>query len=362
MFQGFNQLPRWLRLGIAFPIAFLNGWLFFHLFNSLEPLISIFIIASLLAFLLDFPIRRLELSNISRGGATVIVLLLAVLILSLLGLILIPQLLQQLSDLINSLPQWIDSGTQQLQSWEKLPIAQKYSVYLKNSVSEISGRVANILETLSSQLLTFILSTIGSLLNILFVLVLTVFLVLYGEKLWDGVFSWLPSPWNIDLRESIRHTFERYFATQAILAGFLSIAQTCALAFLNVPYALLFGVTIGVTTLIPFASGFIIIIISVLLMFQDLWLGVKALIFTIIIGQINDNVISPRLMGGIIGLNPIWIILSLFIGGKIAGIIGLLVAVPIASVIKNTVDDLRDKWKEEKITPKILLMDEVKKD
>ncbi len=362
MFQGFNQLPRWLRLGIAFPVAFLNGWLFFHLFNSLEPLISIFIIASLFAFLLDFPIRRLELSNISRGWATSIVLLLAILILGLLGLILIPQLVQQLSDLINSLPQWIESGSEQLQHWEKLPLAQKYSVYVKNSVSELSSRVANILESLTSQLLNFILSTIGSLLNIFFVLVLTVFLVLYGEELWDGVFSWLPKPWNIEFRESIRQTFERYFATQAILAGFLSIAQTCVFAFLNVPYALLFGVAIGVTTLIPFASGFTIILIGLLLTFQDFWLGIKALIITIIVGQINDNVISPRLMGGVIGLNPIWIILSLFIGGKIAGIIGLLIAVPIASVIKNTTDTLRGRWKEEKLTSKIIVMDEVKKD
>lgn len=60
-----------------------------------------------------------------------------------------------------------------------------------------------------------------------------------------------------------------------------------------------------------------------------------------IVGQINDNVISPRLMGNRTGLNPAWIIVSLFVGSKLGGVLGLLVAVPLASVIKATSDRLR---------------------
>jgi predicted PurR-regulated permease PerM len=81
-----------------------------------------------------------------------------------------------------------------------------------------------------------------------------------------------------------------------------------------------------------------------LLILKDFWLGLKVLTAAIIVGQINDNVIAPRLVGGMIGLNPVWIILSLLVGGKLAGVLGLLIAIPLASVIKNAADVLRTKY------------------
>ena len=358
MIELFKQLPRWLRLSLVFPLLFLNGWLLFQLFSYLEPLVSIFVTASLLAFVLDVPIKLLQRRGVNRSGSIAIVFLIALLILIVLGLILIPQIVEQLSSLINSLPQWIESGTEQIQNLEKWDKTRKYAVYIEQSITQLSERLTNVLQTLSTQLLSFVLGTINSILNILFVLVLTVFLVLYGEQIWEGILSWIPSPWNLKLRTIIRQTFETYFAGQTILAGILSLAQIFVFVILKVDYALLFGVAIGLTTLIPFASAFTIIGISTLLMFQDFWLGLKVLILTIIVGQINDNVIAPRLMGGMIGLNPVWIILSLFIGGKVAGILGLLIAVPIASVLKSTIDIIRSQQREKE--PVVILEETVK--
>lgn len=358
MMELFKQLPRWLRLSLVFPLLFLNGWLLFQLFSYLEPLVSIFVTASLLAFVLDVPIKLLQRRGVNRSGSIAIVFLIALLILIVLGLILIPQIVEQLSSLINSLPQWIESGTEQIQNLEKWDKTQKYAIYIEQSITQLSERLTNVLQTLSTQLLSFVLGTINSILNILFVLVLTVFLVLYGEQIWEGILSWIPAPWNLKLRTIIRQTFETYFAGQTILAGILSLAQIFVFVILKVDYALLFGVAIGLTTLIPFASAFTIIGISTLLMFQDFWLGLKVLTLTIIVGQINDNVIAPRLMGGMIGLNPVWIILSLFIGGKVAGILGLLIAVPIASVLKSTIDIIRSQQREKE--PVVFLEETVK--
>ena len=95
------------------------------------------------------------------------------------------------------------------------------------------------------------------------------------------------------------------------------------------------------TTLIPYASAFTIILVSLLLALQNLGLGVKILLVAIIVGQINDNVVAPRLTGGMTGLNPVWLIVVLLIGGKLAGILGLLIAVPLASVIKKSADQMR---------------------
>lgn len=342
MLDSFYKLPRWLRLSIIFPLAFLNGWLLFNLMGYLEPLITMLTTATLLAFLLDLPIRFLQKRGLKRGWAVSIVLLLALIIITLIAFILIPLIVDQLSALLAGLPRFLESGNQQLEDLKQRAISHRFSsIDYSGIITQSAKKVSELLESVGNQFLNLITGTIGTIFNTLIILVLTVFLVLTGESIWTGIFSWVPTPWDVRLRESLRITFQKYFATQAILAGLLSVAQTTVFVVLQVPYALLFGFTIGITTLIPFASAITIILISVLLMFQDFELGLKALIGTVIVGQINDNIISPRLMGGIIGLNPVWIIISLFIGGKLGGVLGLLIAVPFASVIKIMVDTLR---------------------
>ena len=344
MLDALSHLPRWLKVALVFPLIFLNAWILYLLGSYFEPLVSIVVTASLLAFLLDFPIRGLQDRKIPRVLAITLVLGSALLIFGLLVFILVPLIVEQLGELVNSLPKWLESGTQQLQNLEKWAIAQQLPFDIRDSLAEVTTKLTNLIQSLSSRLLNFILGTIGSLANVLFVLVLTVFLVLSGEEVWDGIFSWLPAPWDNYFRDSIQNTFENYFASQAILAGILSLAQTFVFGILNVPYAVLFGVTIGLTTLIPYASALTITIISALLILKDFWLGLKVLVAAIIVGQINDNVIAPRLVGGMIGLNPVWIILSLLVGGKLAGVLGLLIAIPLASVIKNAADVLRTKY------------------
>ncbi|MDJ0578027.1 MAG: AI-2E family transporter [Xenococcaceae cyanobacterium MO_234.B1] len=349
MFKSSTQLPREIFWGLLFPIIFLNGWLLWLLFNFLEPFTSILITAALFAFLLDFPIGWLQKLGFKRGWAVTLVFLLALLILATLGLIIIPLLVQQLSELLSNLPQWIESGSQQLQNLEKWAIEQQLSLELNQELAFNLGKVftqaaqklSEALKSLSSQIFNIIFGTISSIFNILLILVLTLFLVLTGESVWRGIFSWVPMPWGVKLSQTIQQTFTQYFVSQAILAVILSIAQTIVFLLLNVPYAVLFGCGIGMTTLIPYASAFTIILVSLLLALENLGLGLKVLLVAIIVGQINDNVVAPRLTGGMTGLNPVWLIVVLLIGGKLAGILGLLIAVPLASVIKKSADQIR---------------------
>jgi predicted PurR-regulated permease PerM len=341
MIESFGKLPSWLRWWLIFPLVFLNAWLLLLLITYLEPLVSILVTASLIAFLLNFPILFLQKRGIPRKVAIVLVFLLVLLVLGLLGVTLIPLIVRQLGELAANLPVWIDTGSEQLLALQQWINAQNLSVNLTNVATEAAERLSNALQALTSQLFNFLLGTIGSIVNIVSILVLTVFLVITGESIWQGILSWLPQFWKERLGLSIRETFQTYFATQAILAGILSIAQTIVFSLLNVPYALLFGVAIGMSNLIPYASSVAIATVSLLLILQNFELGIKVLIAAIVLGQINDSIVAPRLMGGVTGLNPVWIVLSLFVGGKLGGVLGLLVAVPIASIIKNTFDDLR---------------------
>jgi predicted PurR-regulated permease PerM len=125
------------------------------------------------------------------------------------------------------------------------------------------------------------------------------------------------------------------------MASILAIIQSTALFILKVPLALLFGFMIGIGSIIPFGGLTMIIVVSLLVALQNFWLGVKVLAVAIVITQISENVIAPRIVGDLIGLNPVWMLISLFIGVKLGGVVGLIVSVPIASFIKGTFDAIR---------------------
>lgn len=341
MIYTLGDLPGWLKLWLLFPLLFLNGWLLLLLIDYLQPFIGILVLAAIFAFLLNLPAQFLQKRGVLRPWARAIILLIALLALGGLALTIGPLIVEQLSALVSNLPQLVESGDNQLQTLKNFAIAQNLPIDLTDLLNRAIDQLGSVFQLASSQLLNVLTGTISSLINILSFLVLTLFMIIGGESAWDGIFSWLPSPWNETLQESIQTTFRRYFGTQALLAGLISVAQTLSLVFFGVPYAVLFGVMIGLTTLVPYASAFTIMLVSIIVALQDFGLGVKVLIAAIAIGQINDILISPRLMGETIGLNPIWLIAALFVGGKVGGVLGLLVAVPVASVIKSTADKLR---------------------
>jgi predicted PurR-regulated permease PerM len=343
-----NRLPRWLNIGLVFPLLFLNGWLLLLLCNYLEPLVSTVVAASLISFLLDYPILLLGRRGVKRGIAVGLVLIMAVLLLSVLILVLGPIIFQQLVELGNRLPAWLEDAEVRLaglREWaiaQQLPIEQLPQVNLDGLLVQVTDQVTRTLKLLTSQILNLTLNTIDSAINIIITLILTIFLTLNGDKIWHGLASWLPAPWDEKLGATLRQSFEGYFAGQATMALISSVTLTIAFWILQVPLALLFGFGIGLFTLIPYGGVLGITIVSVLVSFQDLRLGITALVTSAILGQINDNIIAPRLLGSITGLNPVWIIISIIIGAKLGGILGLLVAVPTASTIKRAIDIWRE--------------------
>lgn len=339
--ESLNKLPRQLSIGLTFPLIFLNGWLLILLARQLQPLLSILITATLIAFLLDYPIRFLHERGVYRGLAVGIVFLLFVAIVSTVGLFLGPIILRQANELLIRLPDWLKSGQQQLQSLENWAVAQQLPLDLSSTYNQLIERLTSVLRSLTSQLIGLIFNTIGSIVNVFLTLVFSIFLVLRGESLWNGILSWFPEQWNRQIRESLPYNFERFIAGQAILATIIGIAQTVAQLILGVPLAQLFGFGIGAASLIPFGGTTTIIVVSLLLSLTNFWLGFKVLVVAIIINQICENVLGPRIVGELTGLNPVWMLISLDIGIRVGGVLGLLIAVPIASFIKVTFDTIR---------------------
>jgi predicted PurR-regulated permease PerM len=335
------NLPKWLNIGLAFPIIILNGWLLIQLINYFQPLVSVVSVAILLAFILDYPIQILQNRRVTRNLAILLVLLLSVIILGAIVVILVPLILEQLNELANLLPYWIESGTQQIEALQNWASTQQLPINLSGLASEILGKISSQLQSFTGKILGFALDTIGNLLNVLITIVLTIYLVLNGEGLWDGIYLWFPENMAKKVRELLREDFNNYFIGQATLGAILAIAITLAFLALRVPLSLLFGLGIGFFSLFPFGTGIGIAIVSLLVSLKDFGLGIEVAIIGVAIDQINSNIVAPRILGNLTGLNPVWVVISLLIGAKLGGILGLLVAIPLASFIK----DIADTWR-----------------
>ncbi len=340
---SYQKLPQWVKVSLAFPLIFLNGWLLGLLYHFLQPISSIVVTACLMTFLLDYPIAFLERRGLPRALAIGLVLVIAVALVGAVSFGLLPIVFRQLEEFVNRLPAWLAAAQQQVTNLSTLPIFQNIPIELTNLTAGLSDRVTQTIQLASRKAIFLALDTINSALNLLLILVLTILLVFSGESLWRGLWSWLPAPWNDRLQDSLRQSFQSYFAGQAIVSTIQGVSLMTVFLLLQIPFGLLFGLTIGFASLIPFGGTLTIIVISSLLALQDIWLGLKVLAVAITVGQIIENAIAPRLMSGMTGLNPAVVFISVLTGSQVGGLLGLLLAVPTAGFIKRLADSLKER-------------------
>lgn len=331
----FKQIPSWVNWSLAFPLICLNGWLLIVIFEYFHSIITVVITAMLISFILNYPVEFLSNHKIKRHRAVFYVVAITFVLIAILGITLAPLIFSQLNELALRLPSWIESGGHQLEAFNQWAINHKIPINLMGVINQLTAKLSGEIQAITGQILGFLLGTVGSVFDLVLTLVLTFYLLLHGEQLWDGLGQWLPDPWGDNIRSLLSQNFHNYYVGQASLAAIIGVTMTCAFFILQVPFALLFGLGVGFLALFPFGAAFSICIVGLLIALKSFWLGIKVLIVAIILEQIIENGVAPRLLGGFIGLNPIWILLSLLIGAKIGGIIGLLIAVPLAGFIKN---------------------------
>jgi predicted PurR-regulated permease PerM len=333
-----NKLLQWLIIALLFPLVFLNGWLVFKFFQYFQPLVITFVLATLFAFILNYPVSVLEKHGIQRNLAVTLVFISTLVILLALGITLVPIVLQQFNEMAKLLPQWIDSSEQKIQTLNYWAINHGFKVNIGNIFSQITDRLPDELEYFADKLLSLARDTIDSLSEALITVVLTFYLLLDGGRLWQGIFKKLPLNIGQQVRQSLHQNFQNYLIGQIVLALMMGVSLTLMFLVLQVPFALLFGLGVGLLSLIPFGDVVSIALITLIIASHDFWLAVKVVAVAAVIDQSIDQAIAPRILGKFTGLRPIWVLISLFVGTYIGGLLGLLIAVPFAGFIKDATD------------------------
>jgi predicted PurR-regulated permease PerM len=334
-----TNIQNFLLIGLGFPVIGLNLWVLSQFFRYFEHLITILTIAALIGFLLNYPVKILERVHLRRVPAIIGVLLVTISLLTILGVTVVPSAIDQTTQLVKQIPEWIQSSNDNINAWEEWGKSKGLLLDFNVLRNQINAKIDAQIQIIGSQVVGIAVGTLSGAIDTLSVLVLSVYMLLYGDRLWAGIVNILPDRFAIPLSESLRLNFQNFFISQLILGTFMIFTLTPIFFFLDVPFGLSFAIFIGASELIPFIGASLGIgLVTILIMLKDFGLGFSVFIAAIIIQQIKDNLLAPKLMGEFIGLNPIAILICLLTGGQIAGLLGVIVSVPIAGTIKGTFD------------------------
>lgn len=365
-----------LRWFIVFAVvAVVAGWNYRSLFSLTMRLIGIaspFLLGGVMAFILNVPMRNIEKllpmkedSKLARPLSLCLTLILVIGVLLLVIFVVMPQLVETVFSLQNSIPAFL---TRVKEAAESL-FAQNPDI--ADSISKIQidwkSYVERVIEFLSTGAGTVLSSTVSAAVSIIngvatFVigLVFAIYILLQKEvlshQLQKVMEAFLPDKVvkrTLEILSLVSDTFSSFLAGQCLEAVILGSMFFLTLSFFRLPYALLVGVLIAFTALIPMFGAFIGCAIGAFLMLMVKPLD--ALIFLIIffvLQQIEGNFIYPHVVGNSVGLPSVWVLVAVTIGGSAMGVVGMLIFIPICSVLyallREEVNQRLDKKKRQK--------------
>ncbi|HAJ60448.1 MAG TPA: AI-2E family transporter [Cyanobacteria bacterium UBA8543] len=355
--EALTPLSRLLAIALAAPLTVLNAWAFSEIFGYFRSLLVILLVASLLAFLLNYPVSWLERQGVRRGQAAILVFLVALLILLGLGVTLLPLALVQAQQLVARLPEWIDSGQHQLMMLNEQVDTLGLPISLDGLIAQINDRLKGQLQTIAGQTLNLALNltvfTVVRLLDVLLTVVVTFYLLQHSNDIWVSLVEWLPTRLQRPFSETLRLSFQNYLIGQIISATCMAVGLIAIFLFLKVPFGLLFGLTIGLMALVPFGGTVGIALVTLLVGLRDIGMAAQVLAVELIVQQIVENLVAPRVLGSVTGLNPFWVFIAILAGARVGGLLGVVVAVPTAVVIKEALAAVRSTRQPDEVMHRI---------
>ncbi len=353
----------------------------FNKFPILGYTLSSVIIAIIFAYIINPIVNYLERKGVKRQFGVIIVYISAILIFGILIVSVIPKTINEVSNLLTSLPGMVDTLIREFNNFLSSVFA-KFNIELpenfiniyKETNPKVNGNVetpqivSNILDSIKGTINDLIVkvqgSLMGSLSNVIsklygfltsaFRLVLIIIFSFYfsvdKERFMLRVKKAIPNKHREDisyLTRNIDIALQQFIRGRMLMAIFVGLLTMVYLLVLRVDFAIIIGLITCVADIIPFIGPFLGCAPAVLFAFMDspmkaLWV----LILFVIVQWVENNILAPKLIGDSTGLNPLVILISIIIGGGIFGVWGMVISVPLTSIIFILVDFIKIKYND----------------
>ena len=328
------------RQFVFWTCAFL---VFIGLLLLLRHILLPFVMGAALAYLLDPLVNALSRRGINRLVAALLLMAVFVIVFAGILVLIAPVLVDQVAAFIGKLPSY-------LRKLEALIADPSHSWLLKmigGGTGSTQGSLGDLMNNLVGYL-TGMLSTLltkgEGLLSLLSLFVITPVVTFYLLVDWDRVVSSLDSLVPLPQRDTahrlmgeINAALSGYVRGQLLVCAILGVYYAAALTLAGLNFGLLIGVVSGFLTFIPYVGSVTALVVSfavAVAQFYPDWAHIFIIVGVVLVGQfLEGNVLSPKLVGGSVGLHPVWLIFALLAFGYLFGFVGLLLAVPLASAI-----------------------------
>lgn len=345
-------------------IIIIMYWISQNISSGIEVLGSILSVMApvigggVIAFIVYLPMQQyikllkkcgIKKKNLIEGFSYFLAVISLVAVVALLLVIIIPELGHTFNMLSESVPNayakaeaWVIEHFPDMKDWVT-SLEIDWGGIFQNAAAFITGGVADVFGT------TFnvVSVVIGGLYNSLMAIIISIYLLFNRERLGSQISrtfkAYIPAKayeFIMKVGRLSNDAFSKYIIGKGIDAFVIGSMTFAGMAILQFPYAAMISVIVGVTAMIPIIGGYIGIAVGALLILltspiQALWF----VVFMIVLQTFEGNVIYPKIMGSSVGLPAVWIIIAITVGGGMFGFIGMLVAVPVMSVIYDLIEE-----------------------
>lgn len=324
-------------------------------YKVLEP----FILGGAIAFVLNILVNKIEKyldkwmkkrrPKLVRFMAIILSLLIFILVIVFTAFLLIPELIENIQMLMGSIPGLIgDAQNSILKLLDKYPDIQNEISKMFAEAGSVSTIISNVLNYFITGAIGFIGSLVSSFITIFTAIIFAIYMLAQKEYLIRGTKKVLYSLLNkkhadklVEIGTLANKTFSKFISGQCLEAIILGTLMFIAFTISGFPYALMLAVLTAITSLIPIFGALIAMVIGAILI--GIGNPVQAIIFVIVfqvVQQIEGNFIYPRVVGASVGLSPLWTLLAITVGGNLFGIPGILLGLPVASVLYALIKEL----------------------
>lgn len=312
-----------------------------------------FLLGAAMAFILNVPMRAIEthlpqkLQRAHRGISLVLTLAAVVGVVMVVSLLVLPQLKNTVQTIAARMPafwaqaqQWANElmiRYPELADW----LSEAGNLNLRNVTQQVMDWLKNGGLALVGNTVTAATGIISGFVNFFIALIFAIYLLFQKETLSRQgrmlLFAWMRPEHAEKVLEVVRlanKTFSNFLSGQCLEACILGALFAVGMLLFRMPYVLLISVLVAVTALIPVFGAFIGCFVGTfLILIQNPMQAVVFVILFLVIQQIEGNLIYPRVVGGSVGLPSVWVLAAVTLGGSMFGVVGMLVMIPLCSVL-----------------------------
>ena len=328
---------------LIFIIITILLFLTYRIVQDMTSLFMAIFIAIIFAYVMNPLVNILERKGIKRTWGILLIYLVIGLLFFFLSFSLIPSMVKEFGNLFEDLPTYFTQLSEFLND-----LYNVYSERIENlpvGFKSIDDSIKNSLTSLETTLIMAMQNVTDGVVNIfskVFTLVLIPVLTFYflqdKDYFKEKITLMIPKKYRKDIlkvAKEINEVLSKFIRGQIIIAIFVGVATTIGLWILKVKFALIIGLIAGIADVIPYFGPIIGVIPAVIFALLDKPMKVVwVIIVFIIIQQFESDILSPKIVGNSVGLHPVIVMIALLIGGTYFGVLGMLLAVPVAAISK----------------------------